>query len=340
MTVSASALDSRAAARAATQSVKKSGTSFAAGMAILPRPRRAAMHAIYAFCREVDDIADDERMSAGEKHARLDEWRREIDRLYAGRPALPAGVALLEPVRAYDLPKNEFLMMIEGMEMDADGPIVAPSFDRLFAYTRRVAGAVGLLSMPVFGAPKGAASDRFALALGDALQLTNILRDVAEDAKIGRVYLPAELLERHGAPMGPQAIADVLASPSPALRGRGDRGEGGATNDPVSTSSHDPSPPAPLPQAGEGRSGLALTVRDLAAVAAQKFADARTALAALDWRTVRPALLMMGAYEAYLRKMTARGWERIGAPVSLSKAEKLYIAARYGFAPPLKSVHE
>ena len=336
MSASASILDPQAAARDAHAAVKQSGTSFAAGMAILPKPRRAAMHAIYAFCREVDDIADDERRDAGEKHARLDEWRREIDRLYAGRPTLSAGVALLEPVRAFGLPKNEFLMMIEGMEMDAGGPIVAPSLDRLFAYTRRVAGAVGLLSMPVFGAPKGEASDRFALALGDALQLTNILRDVAEDARIGRLYLPAELLAKHGAPIEARATADILASPSPALRGRGDRGEG-AYSDAIS-SFNAPSPPTPLPQAGEGRRAIAFAACELALIAREKFALAREALTALDWRTVRPALLMMGVYEAYLRKMTARGWARVGEPVSLSKAEKLFIAARYGLAPPMKSV--
>ncbi|MFN0023483.1 MAG: squalene/phytoene synthase family protein [Parvularculaceae bacterium] len=319
----------------ASNAVRKSGTSFAAGMAILPKPRRAAMHAIYAFCREVDDIADDPALSAGDKRARLADWRQEIDRLYQGRATYSAAVALVEPVRAFDLPRGEFLMMIDGMEMDADGPIVAPSFERLFAYTRRVAGAVGLLSMPVFGAPKGAASDRFALALGDALQLTNILRDIAEDAGVGRVYLPAELLEKYKAPKAAGLVGGALASPSPA-RGRGARGEGPSTNTDVG-SFDSPSPPAPLPQAGEGREAVASVARDLGAIASQKFTDARTALHDLDWRTVRPALLMMGAYEAYLRKMIARGWDRAGEPVSLSKAEKIFIAARYGLAPPLAS---
>jgi phytoene synthase len=310
MTAQASVLDSRAAAREATQSVKKSGTSFAAGMAILPRRRREAMHAIYAFCREVDDIADDPAMSAAEKRQQLAEWRREIDRLYEGRPTLSAAIALHEPVRAFDLPKNEFLMMIEGMELDAAGPIVAPPMETLFAYTRRVAGAVGLLSMPVFGAPKGAASDRFALTLGDALQLTNILRDVAEDAKIGRLYLPAELLAKHGAPACAETVELVLTRE----RGAADESAGGP------------------------RTALQGVARDLAQIAREKLADARNVLATLDWRTVRPALLMMGVYEAYLRKMTQRGWNHIGEPVKLSKAEKLFIAARYGFAPPLKSV--
>lgn len=297
-----SALDARAAAREATQSVKKSGTSFAAGMAILPRPRREAMHAIYAFCREVDDIADDTALTVSEKRERLADWRVEIERLFAGRPTYSAAIALVEPVRAFDLPKNEFLMMIEGMEMDAAGPIVAPTFERLFAYSRRVAGSVGLLSMPTFGAPKGATSDRFALALGDALQLTNILRDVAEDAGVGRVYLPLELLKRHGAPDDAATVSAALAQGASAPR-----------------------------------DAIANVARDLGAVAAEKFSEARAVLSELDWRTVRPALLMMGAYEAYLRKMAARGWEYVGAPIGLSKAEKLFIAARYGFAPPLKT---
>lgn len=280
------------ARRLAQETVKRSGTSFGAGMAILPKERREAMHAIYAFCREVDDIADDEGLSREERLRRLRDWRSEIDRLYDGRPQFPAGVALQDPVRAFDLPKREFLMMIEGMEMDADGPIVAPSMERLLAYTRRVAGAVGLLSMPVFGAPKSEASDRFALALGDALQLTNILRDVAEDAAIGRLYLPAELLEKHGAAKEPALLFSIP---------------------------------------------LAEVARDLAAIATEKFSEARAALKDLDWRTVRPALLMMGVYEAYLNKLKARGWDKIGAPLSISKAEKLLIAARYAIAPPLNS---
>ncbi|MCB2096958.1 MAG: presqualene diphosphate synthase HpnD [Parvularculaceae bacterium] len=278
------------ARRHAEETVRRSGTSFGAGMAILPKKRREAMYAIYAFCREVDDIADDDGLTREERRGGLSEWREEIARLYEGRPEFPTGVALLEPVRAFDLPKNEFLMMIEGMEMDADGPIIAPSMETLLAYTRRVAGAVGQLSMPVFGAPKGAASDRFALSLGDALQLTNILRDVAEDAAIGRLYLPAELLEKHGAPKDPARIV--------------------------------------------GATGLSGVASDLGDIARGKFADAREALKDLDWRTVRPALLMMGVYEAYFTKMEKRGWALTGAPVTMSKLEKLAIAARCSLAPP------
>ena len=317
-----------AARRHAEATVKRSGTSFGAGMAILPKKRREAMYAIYAFCREVDDIADDDGLSREERRRRLGEWRAEIDRLYEGRPRFPTGLALLDPVRDYDLPKSEFLMMIEGMEMDADGPVVAPPMERLMAYTRRVAGAVGKLSMPVFGAAKGEASDRFALSLGDALQITNILRDVAEDAAIGRLYLPAELLEKHGAPMEAGAVLHVLRD-APAAAG--------APQDEEfrSPSQIRPHPEEPSRSEGVSKGALQAVARDLADIAKQKFADAREALKDLDWRMVRPALLMMGVYEAYLKKLDARGWEKIGEPLSISNAAKFLIAARYWIAPPI-----
>jgi phytoene synthase len=280
------------ARRRAEETVKRSGTSFATGMRILSRERRDAMHAIYAFCREVDDIADGD-LPLADKKAALADWRAEFDRVYAGAPTSAVGIALLEPVRRYHLDREEFLLMIEGMEMDAAGPIVAPSMEMLLAYTRRVAGAVGMLSMPVFGAPKSEAARDFALSLGDALQLTNILRDVGEDAAIGRLYLPRELLERHGAPCSPEAII--------------------------------------------GAKGLEGAARDLAALARDRFSAARAALGQLDWRVLRPALLMMGVYEAYLGHLESRGWNRIGPPVSISKLEKALIAARYYFAPPQAS---
>lgn len=276
-----------------SETVKKSGTSFAAGMAILPKARREAMHAIYAFCREVDDIADDDGLTQTERLTRLTAWREEIDRVYSGTPQTAAGTALIEPVRAFNLPKAEFFMMIEGMEMDAKGPIIAPSMEMLLAYTRRVAGSVGLLSMPTFGAAPGEVSDHFALSLGDAFQLTNILRDVGEDAEIGRLYLPAELLEKYDCPKTPDRIL--------------------------------------------GAKGLARVAEELGSMAGARFKAARKALDDLDWRTVRPALLMMGAYEAYFKKLQKRGWEKTGEPLSISKAEKLLIAARYSLLPPSKA---
>lgn len=194
-----------AAAQAHVEAVvARSGTSFGLGMRILPRPRREAMHAVYAFCREIDDIAD-EPAPLAHKRRELALWRAEIEALFAGRPERPTGQALLGPVARYGLPRQEFLLLIEGMEWDAEGPILAPSWERLRGYCRRVAGAVGMLSMPIFGAAPGSASDRFAIAMGEGLQLANIARDVAEDAAEGRLYLPAELLDAHGVPREPQA---------------------------------------------------------------------------------------------------------------------------------------
>ena len=121
-----------------------------AGMRILSGERRAAMYAIYAFCREVDDIADEEG-ELDDKKRRLGEWRREIDRIYEGRASFPTGIALAEHMERFHLPREEFILVIEGMEIDAAGPVIAPTMDELLHYTRRAAGAVGMLSMPVFG---------------------------------------------------------------------------------------------------------------------------------------------------------------------------------------------
>ncbi len=188
--------------------VERSGTSFALGMRILPRPRREAMYAVYAFCREVDDIADEPGDPAAKRLA-LAEWRAEIERLYAGHPSRPTSLALAGPVRRYALPRAEFLAMIDGMAMDAEADIRAPDTATLTLYCRRVAGSVGLLSIRIFGADEPAAPD-FAVALAEALQLTNILRDLDEDAARGRLYLPAELLARHGVP--PDAAPEAVLS--------------------------------------------------------------------------------------------------------------------------------
>ncbi len=181
----------------ARETVKRSGTSFFHAMRILPRARREAMYAVYAYCRTIDDIADGEDTVAQKRKA-LAGWREEIARLYEGRPTTVVALALQEPVELFELPRREFELLIEGMEMDVNGPMRAPSMEELLRYTRRVAGAVGMLSMRIFGAPRNQAADDFALNLADALQLTNILRDVAEDAEDGRLYLPHDLLHAHG----------------------------------------------------------------------------------------------------------------------------------------------
>jgi squalene synthase HpnD len=197
---------------AVRERVQAAGSSFYWAMRILPPPRRAAMYAIYAFCREVDDIAD-EPAPLAEKREGLAQWRAEIDAVYAGRPRHVIGQALVGPVKTYRLRRQDFLAMIDGMAMDAAADIRAPSMAELDLYCARVASAVGHLSVRIFGDDSPAA-DRVAESLGRALQLTNILRDLAEDAGRGRLYLPHELLSAHGiAATEPDAVLRHPALP-------------------------------------------------------------------------------------------------------------------------------
>ena len=172
-----------------------SGSSFYAAMRILPREQREAMFHIYSFCRQVDDIAD----SSGPRPERLEalqQWREDIDALYAGHPP-PRLVDYVDSVRKFSLQREDFLAIIDGMEMDVPQEIRAPDMATLDLYCDRVASAVGRLSVRVFGLPT---DDGILLAhhLGRALQLTNILRDIDEDAGLGRLYLPGEELRKVG----------------------------------------------------------------------------------------------------------------------------------------------
>ena len=201
------------AARAAIRAqVVAAGTSFYWAMRLLPRARREAMFAVYAFCRVIDDIADSDEPEAA-KLAQLAAWRDEVAAIFAGAPRLPLARILAAVAAQYDLRQADFLALIDGMEMDARAPIAAPSLATLDLYCDRVASAVGRLSVRIFGDASPAA-ERVAHALGRALQLTNILRDLVEDAERGRLYLPRELLERHGVPSAAPAI--VLAHPATA----------------------------------------------------------------------------------------------------------------------------
>ena len=176
--------------------VGRSGTSFLWGMKVLPKARRRAMYAIYTFCREVDDIAD-EPGEIREKKRALADWRAEIDLLYDGQPSRLTTLALLEPVQCYDLPKQEFLYLIDGMESDTAPTVQINNVEELMVYCRKVAVSVAMLSIHTFGTPEHPAP-QLARAVGNALQLTNILRDLRVDAEIQRLYLPHELLSKHG----------------------------------------------------------------------------------------------------------------------------------------------
>ncbi len=179
------------------QRVEAAGTSFYWAMRLLPQDRRDGMYAVYAFCREVDDIADDVASPPERKKEALADWHAEIDALYAGHPRHLIARALCDPVTRFQLRRDDFHAVIDGMEMDAAQDICAPDLAALDLYCGRVAGAVGHLSVHIFGDPSPDAHE-VADALGRALQLTNILRDLDEDAQRGRLYLPREILDRHG----------------------------------------------------------------------------------------------------------------------------------------------
>ena len=266
--------------------VQASGTSFYSAMRLLPAERRNAMYAIYAFCREVDDIADDGG-SLEAKRAGLEEWRAEIDRIYAGAPQKPIAQALLTPVKSFSLRKQDFLAVIDGMQMDAEATIVAPDLATLDLYCDRVASAVGHLSVRAFGATEPEADD-VAHHLGRALQLTNILRDLLEDGERGRLYLPRELLEQHGIPYAdPQA---VLKHPK-----------------------------------------LKKVCRDVAILALDHYAKARSAMDRCAKRPMRPAAIMGAVYRAILKRLIKADWRKLNEPVKLPKWQKLWLAFRYGF---------
>lgn len=190
-------------ATAVTAATRAAGTSFYRGMTVLPPPRRIAMYAIYTFCREVDDIADEEAPFVT-KRERLDAWRRRIDTLPSGGDD-PITRLLRDASLRYALRRADFHAVIDGMEMDAGDPIIAPAMATLDLYCDRVASAVGRLSIRVFG-EVSTEGDVVAHHLGRALQLTNILRDVGEDAGRGRIYMPIEALEAAGVTPDPATI--------------------------------------------------------------------------------------------------------------------------------------
>jgi squalene synthase HpnD len=194
MSVSSTPLGAaRADLEAVEAIVRAAGTSFYHGMRVLPPDRRHAMYAIYAFCRIVDDIADEDG-SLVEKRLGLAVWRENIAGLYRGRTEGPVTRVLALAVPKFQLRAEDFIAVIDGMQTDAETVVVAPDMATLDLYCDRVASAVGRLSVRAFG-DASVAADQVAHALGRALQLTNILRDIQEDAERGRIYLPLEYLQ-------------------------------------------------------------------------------------------------------------------------------------------------
>ena len=185
---------------------KVAGSSFYVGMRVLPKAEREAMYAIYGFCRIVDDIADDLDRPMAVRRAELDQWRGHIDALYRGETPAPAAF-LADPIRDFAIEREDFIAVIDGMQTDLDIEVRWPPFAEFDLYCDRVASAVGRLSVKVFGMERevGIALSHH---LGRALQFTNVLRDIDEDAGIGRVYLPREALDAAGiVPTTPEQVA-------------------------------------------------------------------------------------------------------------------------------------
>lgn len=273
---------------AASLPIQPAASSFSMAMRILPAPQRAAMRDIYGFCRAVDDIADGEG-APSDKCAALERWRADVDACYLGTG--PAALAsLARHIRAYGLAREDFHAVIDGMLMDAQAsPICAPPAATLDLYCDRVASAVGRLSVRVFGIPS---ADGVLLAhhLGRALQLTNILRDIDEDAVIGRAYLPRELLEDAG-------IGEITCA-------------WGAT----AIAAH----PA-LPTACTG----------LAAQACGHYGVACQVLRRHPGACSRAPRLMGAVYQALLARLLARGWDSPREPVRVGKLERIGILLRH-----------
>jgi phytoene synthase len=174
---------------------RKSASNLALAFVLLPKPKREAMAALYAFCREVDDVADEDSLPTETRRARLGEWRHDI-RLACGEgtPQFPVNQEFQPFIQHYGLSFELFDELIQGCEMDLDTKAY-DNYEHLELYCHRVASVVGLLSIKIFGCKNPAARD-YAEYLGKALQLTNILRDVRADAERGRIYLPQEELKR------------------------------------------------------------------------------------------------------------------------------------------------
>jgi phytoene synthase len=263
---------------------RSSGSSFYYAFRILPRPRREAIYVVYALCRLLDDCADVER---GDREGALQLVMDEIAHAYAGAPRADLGRELAEALRRFPIPRQSFEDVAAGCRMDLQGTRYE-TFEDLRLYCRRVAGAVGLASIEIFGYRDARTRD-YAVELGLALQLTNILRDLADDAARGRLYVPLEDLRRFG--VTPEQFLEA------ALRA-------------------DPPPPP-----------MAEVLRVLAERARGHYARAAELLPAADRRSMASAEIMGAVYRALLDEIVRRG-HPLGVRVALSRPRKAWIALR------------
>jgi 15-cis-phytoene synthase len=263
---------------------RQSGTNFYYAFRILPEPKRQAIYALYSFCRVVDDCVDE---ADGEGEPGLRRWLEEAHRAYAGTATTSLGRELAEAVSRFPIPRTCFDHIVEGCRMDLSITRYA-AFSDLRAYCERVASAVGLASIEIFGYTDERARE-YAVELGLALQLTNILRDIVTDAERGRLYIPVEDLLRFG------VTEKILVGAGDDLRTR---------------------PP-----------GVQALLAFQAERARTHYARARATLPQVDRRSLVPAEIMGGVYRALLEEMARRGFP-LQQRVRVSRPRKLWIVAR------------
>lgn len=276
------------------QKIAQSATSFYYSFLFLSPPRRRAILALYAFCREVDDIVDGDPMqqAAGDQpdgelaQVRLSWWRAELARLYAGEPTHPVTQALAPHIKEYDLPHAHLAEILDGMEMDLRQSRYL-DFAGLQTYCHRVAGVVGLLSARIFGCTQPETL-QYADRLGLALQLINIIRDVGEDARNGRIYLPMEDLQRFEVP-----AADLMQAR----------------------------------YSDRYRAMMAFQAERARTV----YREALALLPAADRRTQRAGLIMGAIYATLLDEVEATDFEVLHQRIALTPIRKLWIACKTSF---------
>jgi len=274
--------------RLAARLTRKSRSNFYYAFLTLPRRRRDALYAVYAFCRTVDDIADlgDERgVDRAAQRTELERWRRDVARCYepGGRPEHPIAAGLARAVSEFAIPREALLAIIDGVEMDLD-QVRYETAEDLYPYCYRVASAVGLCCIEIFGYTDPRARE-YAVNLGTALQLTNIMRDVGADARAGRVYVPQEDLRKFGV-----TTEDL--------------------------------------RAGRYSDEFVSLMRHQAARARQFYRAARDAFPTADARSLVAAEIMGRIYRALLDEIEARGFRVFEERVTVQTGRKLAIALR------------
>lgn len=265
----------------------QSGSNFYYAFFFLPPARRRALNAVYAYCRIVDDIVDGDD-SVETKAAALKMWRAELEAAFSGgQPTHPVALGLKEGKERFGLRYSDALAILEGCEMDLHKSRYA-TWEELYTYCYHVASAVGLLCIALFGCIDPRSRD-YAIHLGRALQLTNILRDIREDSLRDRVYVPTECLEAHGI-----SETELFADP---LR-------------------------------GSALAGVRSVVSELATRARAEYSSARSALTAADRRALLPAEIMGNVYAALLLELERRGPAVLSpsARIKLSPRKKLAVA--------------